>query len=111
MLLWRVATQRHIRPLIVINPLPLRGKFLQFIQRLKQVMPQPVISHCAVEPFDIGILLRIAWLDVTQRDVMLLRPVFELLADVFRTVITADGRWFATPRYHLLQCLSTPTEN
>ena len=111
MLLWRVATQRHIGPLMVINPLPLRGKFLQFTQRLKQVMPQPVISHCAVEPFDIGILLRIAWLDVTQRDVMLLRPVFELLADVFRTVITADGRWFATPRYHLLQCLSTPTEN
>ncbi len=34
MLLWRVATQRHIGPLMVINPLPLRGKFLQFTQRL-----------------------------------------------------------------------------
>ena len=89
---------------MVINPLPLRGKFLQFIQRAEQ----PVVTHCPVKPFDIGILLRVAWLDVAQRDVMLFRPAFELLADVFWTVITADGSRFATPFYYLLQCSLHP---
>ncbi|MNG23722.1 hypothetical protein D3C85_1639290 [compost metagenome] len=93
---------------MVINPLPLRGKFLQFTQRAEQVMSQPVVAHCPVKPFDIGILLRVTGLDIVQPDVLLSGPFLELLTDIFRTVITADGGRFATPRYHLLQCSLHP---
>ena len=66
-------------------------------------MAQPVVTHSAVKSLYVGILLRVAWLDIPQRNPLLLRPLLELFADVFRTIITADSGWFAPPLDDLLQ--------
>jgi hypothetical protein len=43
----------------------------------KDVLPQPFASDGAVIAFDIGVLLRLAWLDVFEPDTSLLSPCHE----------------------------------
>lgn len=66
-------------------------------------MVQPVITHRAVKSLDVGILLWVAWLDIPQRNPLLLCPALEFFADVFRAIVTADSGWFAPPLDYLLQ--------
>ena len=66
-------------------------------------MTQPIVAYRPIKPLDVGILLRIARLDVTQPDLLLLSPSLQLFADLLRAVIAADLRRLATPRDHLLQ--------
>jgi hypothetical protein len=58
----REAIQCHIRMFVIIKPLPPRGIALQFVQRGKQLLLQPVIMHCPVVSLNISILLRFAGL-------------------------------------------------
>ncbi len=64
-------------------------------------MAQPVVAHRAVKPFDVGILLRISWLDIAQV-ILLFRPSLELF-DVFRAIVTSDNG--GLPR-HVITCSS-----
>ena len=61
---------------------------------LIQIPEQPSIEYlCAVGPveaFDIGVLVWLSRLDVTDLDVVLLTPVYERLAGQFGSVVTAD---------------------
>jgi hypothetical protein len=41
----------------------------------------------SVEAFDEGVLVRLAWLDVLDRDTVLLRPLREGLAEELGTVV------------------------
>lgn len=54
-------------------------------------MAQPVVADRSVKSLDVGILLRIAGLDITQRNPLPLCPALKLFIDVLRAVIAANG--------------------
>lgn len=64
LLLGRHATERHIRALVVVSPEPLSGGILNISNGFEQILAEPVGSHSSVVALDVGILLRLAWLDV-----------------------------------------------
>lgn len=72
---------------------------LHFSDGFEQVMPEPVVAHRAVVTFDIGVLLRIARLDMFQADAVLFDPEYKLAADVLRPVIAANRLWL--PRHSM----------
>ena len=47
--------------------------------------------------FDISILLRLARLDMLDRDVAALGPFQKLVTDVFRAVVDPNACWLAAP--------------
>ena len=55
------------------------------------------MPYRAVVALDIGILLRLAWLDMGDGDVSLLGPRQKRAADIFRAVIDANYIRLATP--------------
>ena len=58
---------------------------------------QPFMSNCAVVSFDIGVLLRLAGLDVLDVDAHIFRPCHQLATDVFRAIIDPDCRQLPAP--------------
>ncbi len=62
-----------------------------------------MFNPIGIKPFDVGILLRISWLDIAQGYPLLFRPSLELFADVFRAIVTSDNGGLTSPRDHLLQ--------
>ncbi len=59
---------------------------LDLFDALEVISPQPFRADSPVVSFDIGILLRLAWLDVDQADPSLFCPVLEPGTDVFRAI-------------------------
>ena len=57
----------------------------------------------AVISLDIGVLLRLSGLDVSQGDALALGPFHEGAADIFRAVVAPDRRGRATPFDNLVQ--------
>lgn len=53
-------------------------------------MPEPLAANGAVVSFNVGVLLRLAWLDVFNPDVAFLGPCHERATDIFWT-ISAKG--------------------
>ncbi len=51
---------------VIVSPHPIRRIILHLLNRLKQVMTQPVIAHRTVITFDVRILLRVARLNKIQ---------------------------------------------
>ena len=66
-------------------------------------MTEPVVANRPVIAFDVGILLRVAWLDVIQPDAFAFSPGDEGAADVFGTIIAANDLRFASPLDDLIQ--------
>jgi hypothetical protein len=58
---------------MIISPQPARGELLDFLDQVEQVMGQPVVAYGSVVALDIGILLRIAWLNEFELDAALVR--------------------------------------
>ena len=61
------------------------------------------MSNCPVEPFDISVLLRLAWLDTFKPDAPFLGLILDGSADVLRPVVTANHLRFAAPGNDLFQ--------
>ena len=53
---------------MIVGPQPASGKFLDFVERFKEVVRQPIVAHGPVVTLDVGILLRLAWLDEINTD-------------------------------------------
>jgi hypothetical protein len=70
---------------------------------LEDVLRKPIVSHRAIEPFDIGVLLWLTGLDILDPDLLLYRPLQQRAADVFRGVVTTDHPRLTAPFDHLLQ--------
>ena len=49
---------RHVRALVIVSPELLRCGVLGFPDAHKHVLIQPIVAHCSVIAFHIGILLR-----------------------------------------------------
>lgn len=66
-------------------------------------MTPPVVTHRASKRLDLSILLRVSWLDISQRNSLLTHPTLDLFSDVLRGVTTTDFHRPTTPRAHQLQ--------
>ena len=88
---------------MVVSPHPLGGVISNFIKIAPMVLRQPFITNGPIEAFDIGILCRLARLDIFQSDAFGTSPVLQRCTDVFRAVVAANDLGFATPLHDLLQ--------
>ena len=73
------------------------AKILDLVQRIEQVMGQPIVAYGAVIALHIGVLLRLSRLDKRDLDAMFCSPRLGGLADVFRAVVAADHAGLAAP--------------
>lgn len=97
------AAKCHIRALVVVRPEPTRGHVLYLVDRVEEGSREPGIAYGSVIALNVGVLLRLARLDVLDADTLLLRPGKQSATDVFRPVIAADCSRLATPLDDLLQ--------
>lgn len=67
-LFWGDAAQCHVWAFVIVGPHPLRGSLLNMVQIVPVVLGEPFVSGRPVEPFDVGVLLRLAGLDVFKPD-------------------------------------------
>jgi len=91
------AADAHVRAIVVVCPEPLCGEVLCLLDSFNDVLVEPLVPDRAVVAFDVGVLLRLAGLDMLQEDVPFAGPFLQLLADVFRPVINPDGTRRASP--------------
>ena len=76
-----------MRPHFVVGPQPVLGQQADLLDRLEDLGAEHVLAVAAIEALDVGILIRFAWLDVTQFDAMSLAPVDERVGRQFGTVV------------------------
>lgn len=60
--------------LALVRPAPTGGDLLDLFNVIGQIAGKSSVTHNPVVAFDVGVLLRIAWLDVEQRDILPLGP-------------------------------------
>ena len=82
---------------MIVGPQPARGKFLNLVKRLKQMMGQPIVANRPVVTLDVSVLLRLTGLDEIDADTAPRSPRQRHRADVFRSVIASNGSRFAAP--------------
>lgn len=73
--------------LLVVLDHPLTHDLADLVEVTEQIQVQDFIAHRAVEAFDVGILVRLAGLDVADEDPVGLAPGHERLTQELRTVI------------------------
>ena len=76
---------------------------LHFFDAVEVIPPKPFRADSRVVSLDIGVLLRLARLNVDQADSNLLRPVLKTTADLFGAVVQANGEGFSAPGNDLVQ--------
>jgi hypothetical protein len=103
MLLRGHAANGHVGAFVIVDVHPLRGVLLHLAYALPLVLAQPLVAHGSVESLNIGILLRLARLDVLQLNAPVLGPSLNALADVLWPVVAADGIGLASPQDDVLQ--------
>ena len=79
---WSEAAQGHVWTFVMVSPEPLYCEILNFLDGLKQVLAQPVVTHCPVIALDVGILLRLTGVDLLDAYTPPCRPVQQCCADV-----------------------------
>ena len=75
---------------VVVVPEPAVGDLADLAEILEQIGVENFLSVCAVEPFDVGVLVGFAGLDVPNFDSALLAPVHEDLRDDLRAVVATN---------------------
>ena len=89
--------------LVIVGPHAIGGIVLHLLNRLEEVVAEPVVAYRPVVAFDIGILLRVTGLDVIKPDALAFGSGDKDPADVLRAVVTADDLRFAVPLDDLVQ--------
>ena len=82
---------------MIVSPHPVGRIVLNLLNGFEQVMVKPVVANGSVVAFDIGVLLRIAGLDVLKPDTSAFGPGDEGSADVLRAVIATNDLRLASP--------------
>lgn len=76
-------------PLVVVAMTPVPGHAADFVQRGEHEPIQHLGTEGTVEAFDIGVLGRLARLDMDKGDAVQLRPLLECGTDELRPVVQA----------------------
>ena len=82
---------------MIVCPQPASGKFLDFVERFKEMVSQPIVAYGPVVTLDVSILLRLAWLDEIDADSAPGGSGQRHGANVLWAVVAADRIWFAPP--------------
>ena len=75
---------------LVVYGDPLTRDLADLVQRFEHVGIEHLVSRGSIVAFDVGVLIRLAGLDVTEPDALILAPAGEHLREVFRAVFEAD---------------------
>ena len=78
-------------PFAVVDPEPCVGESTQLPNRFKQVRVQHLRPIAPIEALDLGVLIRLARLDVVRGHAVLGAPVDKGLRREFGAVVDADG--------------------
>lgn len=89
------AADAHVRAVVVVSPEPLRSEVLGLLDGFNDVLVEPFVPNGAVVSLDVGVLLRLAGMDVLDRDALFLSPDQQLATDVFRAVVDPYGAGFS----------------
>jgi hypothetical protein len=54
------AAQGHVLAFVIVVPHPARRLILYFVDRIEQLLRQPVITYGSIEALDLGVLLRLS---------------------------------------------------
>ena len=68
----------------------------------------PTVSDRTVVSFDIGILLRITWLDVFDANTVFFSPIAENVTNKLRSIITTNDRGLTSPFDELIKFPNNP---
>ena len=88
---------------MIVFPDPIRGEVPNLIEIAPKVLRQPFISDRPIESLDIGILLRLAGLDVLELNPRLFSPAGDRPTDIFWSVVTSNRVRLPTPGDDLAQ--------
>ena len=80
-----------MRPLLVVRPQPLGRHLPHLIEIVEEVGVEDLAAVRPVESFDVGVLVRLAGLDVTDLDLVFLAPVDEKLAQELRAIVPTES--------------------
>ena len=76
---------------------------LCLLNGFKDVLAQPFATNGAVIAFDVGVLLRLAGLDIFKPHVAFFSLFHEFPTDVFRAVVHTNSLGLSAPLYDLVQ--------
>ena len=68
------AAYRHIGSVVIVSPEPFGRLVLSLLDGFKDVLVQPFVPYRAIVALDVGVLLRLARLDICDADATVLGP-------------------------------------
>jgi len=75
---------------MIVVPHPASRLILHLINRIEQLLRQPVIANGSIEALTVGVLLWLAGLNVFHPDAVFARPGLHCTADIFRPFVAAN---------------------
>ena len=90
-------------PLFVVLPHPLRTDLPHLIQRLEHVGVEHLVAEGPIEPFHKGILIRLARLNIPQREPSVRTPTRKSIGEEVRAIVEPNRLRLAPPGGDLLQ--------
>ena len=90
-------------PLLVVLLHPLCTDLPHLIQRLEYIGIEHFVSIGPIEPFDEGILIRLARLNISERDPTVDAPARKAVGQELGPVIQSNRLGLTTPGRHLVQ--------
>lgn len=82
---------------LIVGGAPVASDFSYFLERLKHVGIQDLMAEGAIEAFDVGILIRLAGLDVVKVHSLVSASGGQHVGQILGAVIDADRVRFAPP--------------
>ena len=90
-------------PPVIVKPQPFGCIVLHFFEAFEHVLTEPAVADSPVGPFDVRVLLRLAWLDILNPDLMLVRPTYKLVTDELGSIIATNRQRLASPLQQLVK--------
>ena len=72
------------------------------------MLADPAVPDRTVVSFDIGILLRIPWLDVFNANTVFFSPITENVTNKLRSIIASNDGGLTSPFDELIKLTNTP---
>ena len=88
---------------MIVVPHPARRLILHIVNRIEQLLRQPVVTNRSIKAFNVGILLRLSWLNVFDSDPVLTGPGLHSTADILGPVVAPYHLRFPAPADDLFQ--------